>query len=223
MPALGGRGTVAAINLARLEDVPELDPPVEQERVVGHLLLRQQRVGQAGDRVVVHGVHAVLLVAGAGLGGRRGGHLHVALDHGARQAAVVVAQEVVVDVRVELLARVHGLALGRAGHVHVGHDGGAVDGAAVHGHLHLLVLHPDSGAGNVKVTRRGKGRRRQAQSPGATVRDVRVGNSWSLMWWCEEGAAGRCAATAAAAAAAAATAVAASACSGTPGNCWRAG
>lgn len=140
---------LARADLGRLVDVPELDPPVEQERVVGHLVLGQKRVGQAVDRVAVHGINAIGLVAGTGLLRRLGGHLHVALDHGPRQAVVVVSQEVVVDVRVELLARVHLLLLLLllAGDVHVGHDGRAVNGAAVrvHGHLHLLVLHRDAG------------------------------------------------------------------------------
>jgi hypothetical protein len=140
---------LAGADLGRLVDVPELDPPVEQERVVSHLVLGQKRVWQAMDRVVLHGVNAIGLVAGTGLLRRLGGHLHVALDHGPRQAVVVVSQEVVVDVRVELLARVHLLLLLLllAGDVHVGHDGRAVDGAAVrvHGHLHLLVLHRDAG------------------------------------------------------------------------------
>ena len=147
LDVLGALGGLARAVFGRLVDVPELDPPVEQERVVGHLVLGQQRVRQAVGRVVVDRVHAIGLVAGAGLLRRRRRHLHVALDHGPRQAVVVVAQKVVVDVRVELFARVHRLALRRAGHVHVGHDGRAVDGPAVHvhGHLHLLVLHRDAG------------------------------------------------------------------------------
>jgi len=157
---------LAGADLGRLIDVPELDPPVEQERIVGHLVLGQKRVWQAIDRVVVHVINAIGLVAGTGLLRRLGRHLHVAFDHGPRQAVVVVSQEVVVDVRVQLLARVHlPLLLLRllAGDVHVGHDGRAVDGAAVrvHGHLHLLVLHRD--AGRRKSAASERSRRRVAE------------------------------------------------------------
>src|SRR5690242_8217663 len=159
LDVLGALGGLAGAVLARLEDVPELDPPVEQERVVGHLVLGQQRVGQAGDGVVVHGVDAVGLAAGARLLRGAGGHFHLALDHGARQAVVVVAQEVVVDVRVELLARVHLLVLGWAGHGHVGHDGRAVDRAAVggDGHVHLRVLQGGAGRGGPAASGAGDG------------------------------------------------------------------
>ena len=119
------------------ENVPELDPPVEQEGVVGDLACRQ-----CGQRHVVGHVD----VAGyIGLVGARllGGHLQVAIEHGAREGVVPVPQEVVVDVRVELFNRV--VVAHAFGLRHVAHDGGAVDGAIrIHLRLHLghlLVLH----------------------------------------------------------------------------------
>lgn len=137
-------------------NVPELHPPVEQKGIVGDLVGGQRRQGQVV--YLLNRVGAVHLVVGTGL---FRGHLHVALEHGARQADVLVPQEVVVNVRVELLGGVSALA---ARLRHIAHDRGAVDGAVVriHGrHLRhlLLVLHRGDawGSGCVGRTSRGGG------------------------------------------------------------------
>lgn len=136
-------GGIAA-RLGGRVNIPELDPPVEQEGIVCDLV-----GGQRGKRQVVYllnRVGAIHLAVGTGL---FRGHLHVAFKHGARQVEVFVPQKVVVDVRVELLGGVGALA---AGLRHIAHHGGAIDGAVVriHGrHLRhlLLVLHRDDAWG----------------------------------------------------------------------------
>lgn len=121
-------------------NVPELDPPIEQEGVVGDLALGQCRQGHVIGHIDIAG--AIGLGVGAGLLRRQ---LQVAIKHGARKGVLSVPQEVVVDVRIELFNRVVGAhAFGLR---HVAHDGGAVDGAVrIHlRHLrHLLVLHRDA-------------------------------------------------------------------------------
>lgn len=159
LDVLGALGGPRAV-LGRLVDVPELDPPVEQERVVGHLVRRQLRRRVVVGAVAVHGVDAVGPRVGAGLLRLPGGHLHVgAIEHGARGLEVAVAQEVVVDVRVELLARVARVGLCALGMRHGAHDGGAVDGAVagIHGgHVgQLLALHRDAGRAGGEQRRRG--------------------------------------------------------------------
>jgi len=133
------RGRIA--RLTGHVDVPKLDPPVEQERIVC-----DHARGQLGQRQVldlVDRVDAVGPVAGAALLGQ---HLQVAVEHGARQVEVLVTEKVVVDVRVELFGGVGAHALGMR---HVAHDGRVIDGAVVRIHgrhvrqLLLLALHRD--------------------------------------------------------------------------------
>ena len=127
-------------------DVPELHPPVQEERVVCGMAGRD-----LGSRysfifqVLVHGVDAIdVASARTRLLWRIEAHRYVALDHHSRELLLAVPQKVVVNVRVELVARVHlAVLLGPA--LAVCHDGRAVDGALcrVHaGHAsHLGVLH----------------------------------------------------------------------------------
>lgn len=133
------RGRVA--RLAGHVNVPELDPPVEQEGIVGN-----HARGQLGQRQVLYLVDRVDAVGAVARATFLGQHLQVAVEHGARQVKVLVAQKVVVDVRVELFGGVGAHALGMR---HVAHDGRVVDGAVVRIHgrhvrqLLLLALHRD--------------------------------------------------------------------------------
>jgi len=166
----------AGARLGGLVDVPELDPPVKQERVVGHLIRRQLRRGKSVSAVLVQGLGAVGPVAGAGLLGRAGRHLDrvAAIEHGPGELEVAVAQEVVIDVRVELLARIRGHALVGVGvgvgGAHGGHHGRAVDRAVACVHSgdvgHLLALHRDAGAGGVLGVGQGGGERRGGRGDG---------------------------------------------------------
>jgi hypothetical protein len=167
-------GAVHAVP-GRLVDVPELHPPVEQERVVCDLVLRQlggrHRVGAR----LVHLVDAVRPHLGAQLLVRPELHLDVlAVNHGLGRRVVLIAQEVVIDVCVELLARVRGLRL-LVGVRHVAHHGVAVDGPSVgvHGrHLrYLRVVHRDAV---------GRGGRRQAHS---MAMDEARGGGWQGTRW----------------------------------------
>jgi hypothetical protein len=121
------------------EDVPELDPPVEQKRRLGGLAAGHVGLGEIFS---VHAVH----VASARTRLWLHVHDHVGIEHGLGKFAVVSAEEVVVDVRVELVAWIR-LAIARQS-LAIGHDGRAVERpcARVHvGHLgsHLGVLHRD--------------------------------------------------------------------------------
>jgi hypothetical protein len=135
-------------SLGRLVNVPELHPPVEQERVVCELVLGQLRLRHRFRARLFHCVDAIRPDLGAELLLGPDAHLDArAVEHGPGRREVFVAQQVVVDVRVELLARVHGRSA--LGVRQVAHHGGAVDGPSVgvHGrHLrHLLgVVHRDA-------------------------------------------------------------------------------
>jgi hypothetical protein len=167
-------GAVHAVP-GRLVDVPELHPPIEQERIVCDLVL-----GQLGGRHhvgtrLVHLVDTVRPHLGAQL--LVGPELHLdvlAVNHGLGRRVVLVAQKVVVDVCVELLARVRGLRL-LVGVRHIAHHGVAVDGPSVgvHGrHLRYLgVVHRDAV---------GRGGRCQAHS--TAVGEVR-GSGWQGTRW----------------------------------------
>jgi hypothetical protein len=156
---------VSAI-LGCLVNVPELDPPIEQERVLCHLILGELWGGHLAWWLGLCHVGAIGLVSRAVSLRWPSGHLETALDHGARGVVVVVAQEIVVDVRVELFARVGARTLGVW---HAAHDGGAVHGSPIrtHGrHLrrHIGILHRDAGrmwsAASGAVDRQWKGDRR---------------------------------------------------------------
>jgi hypothetical protein len=139
-------GAVHAVP-SRLVNVPELHPPVDQERILCYLVLGQLWCRHVRGGLLLHGADAIGFGLGAELLRLLRVHPHFAVEHGLCCGIMLVAQEVVVDVRVELLARVHGLAL--VGVWHVAHDGGAVNGPSVgaHGrHLrHLGGLHRDAG------------------------------------------------------------------------------
>lgn len=138
-------GTFVAAPASGTVDVPKLNPPVQQEGILGNLTGRHLGLWEVVDGIRLQITDAIdtsvawtcFLVAVAEL------HLEIALDHHARHLGVVVADKVVVDVCVELVARFHHLALGTA--LAIVHDGSASDGTAsihvCHGGGHLRVLH----------------------------------------------------------------------------------
>lgn len=147
----------------RTVNVPELTPPVHQERVLYGLVHRQVGHGQTALLIAIHGIYAINVPpTGARLRpGRLQHHLEVGIDHGLGQPKVVIPYEVVVNVCVDKIARILLVLYARSRHV--AHDRRAVNGPshirrvhARHG-SHLRVLHGDEV---------GQRLRRQTQSTG---------------------------------------------------------
>ena len=89
LDVLDGAFGISIARLGCLVDVPELDPPVEEEGVISHLVRRQLRRRELF--VLAERIGAIEAVVRAGFHGLADGHLHAgALEHGARELEVLV-------------------------------------------------------------------------------------------------------------------------------------